>query len=455
LSSAVVRFISRAVGRSEQHEVRGVFCTSFYLFLVLGLVTAGLTSLLAFFLKGIVKNPQDLTLFRWLLLILGFNFAIDFPVRAFNAVFTSTIRDDISVGLSTVKSVIAAALIYWVVKIGHGVMAVAVVSVGMSLLDDVARVWLAYRLEPALSLNPRYIDWARVKPLFNYSAFTFLARLGDLLQFRVDNLVITAYIGLAPVTHFFVASRLVEYLREALAQTIRGMTPIFSQDEGRSDFSAIRRNFMYVTKLCVYVSVFCCALSLIYGREFFARWMGPRYVDAYPVLVVLIAGLVFRLVQLPASPLLYGISKHKYYAYSTIAEGILNLVLSIVFVKRYGILGVALGTAIPMALMNVIVQPIYISYVAGVSWSEYVLHILRHSATALVVIAVGWAATRPLVEASYGALVLCGLIQTVIFVPAVIRLGLTGEERSRLFSVLVQAMPFTNRGTPVLAGANK
>src|SRR2546426_9169908 len=41
-------------------------------------------------------------------------------------------------------------------------------------------------------------------------------------------------------------------------------------------------------------------------------------------------------------------------------EGLANLALSIALVQWYGILGVALGTAIPMALVSLFVLPVYV-----------------------------------------------------------------------------------------------
>ena len=88
LSSAVVRFISRAVGRKDDEEVRTVIATSFYMFLILGLLSAAVTVIAVFLIGFFVSSSVDLRMMRILLLLLGLNFAVDFPVRSFNAVFT-------------------------------------------------------------------------------------------------------------------------------------------------------------------------------------------------------------------------------------------------------------------------------------------------------------------------------------------------------------------------------
>lgn len=457
LSSAVVRFISRAVGRAEKDEVRTVFCTSFYLFLCLGVVTAILTWGLMWALGGIIRNPGDLGLFRALLLILGLNFAIDFPVRSFNAVFTSNIRDDISVGLSMAKSVVATGLIVLAVSNGHGIMMLAVITVGCSLVDSVARIFFAFRLEPALSIHPKYADWSRVRPLFGYSTYSFISRLGDILQFRIDHLVITAYIGLGAVTHYFVAARLVEYLREAISQSVRGMAPVFSQEEGRDDYDSIRAKFLYVTKITGLLATFVVGCAIGFGKPFIHTWMGARFSDSYPVLVVLAAGVYFRMVQLPSVPLLYGISKHKYHAYSTLVEGVLNLTLSLALVRPFGILGVALGTQIPMTVMTLFVQPWYVSRVSGLSLPRYLRHMGRNVAVSGAVFGVAYAACRPFISTGYLPLVLNFMAVSAIYWPLAFWLGLNRHERNHLIMSIRRSIGVseTAADAPLAAQAGK
>jgi hypothetical protein len=58
-------------------------------------------------------------------------------------------------------------------------------------------------------------------------------------------------------------------------------------------------------------------------------------------------------------------------AYWTVLAGGANLALSIYLGRRYGILGVAFGTTIPMLVVKLIVQPWYVLRVAGVTITDY------------------------------------------------------------------------------------
>ncbi len=434
LSSAVVRFISRAVGRRDEAEIRKIVSTSFYLFLGMGLASALATLCITAGMGFLVKDPADVSLFRLLLLLTGFSFACDFPVRSFNAVFTANLREDIGTGITLVKTVLNTVFIVLAIRRGYGVVGLCVVTVTLSLLDSLVRVVLAYQVEPAVSVSPRHFDRTRLKPLFGYSAFTLIGRLGDTLRFRMDQVVITSFLGLTSVTHYFVGARLVEYLASFMQQMVGVVTPMFSQEEGVNDFASIRSKFMFLTKITVYVTAYFGWATLLYGKPFIIRWMGPEYVDGYWVLAAFMGGVLVKLVQMPSGPLLFGISKHQFITVSNLVEGVANLALSLWFVRMWGIVGVALGTAIPMVLMGLVAQPWYVCRAIEMRVGDYLRPLTLHSLLASAIFAAGWVLVRRWVVPSYLPMVACASLQALLYAPAAFFAGFTRAEREKLWS---------------------
>lgn len=441
LSTAISRYLSRAVGQENAEEFKKVSSTSFYLFLGLGVITALLTLALAFSLNYFVESPADRRLFQFLLILLGFNFSFDFPVRPFNAVFSSNLREDISIGISIVKTLLTTLFIVAALKMGYGILGLAVVSVFFSVADSLTRVFVAFRIEPNMTISPRYFDGASVRSLFSYSAYSFIAKIADVLRFQIDNLVITAFVNLATVTHYTIAVRLVDYLAKLISQSMGTIGTVFSQDEGRNDYEAIRKKFLFLTKISLYIAMFFGCMAIIYGRAFVQRWMGAEYLDAYPVMVILFASYIILLMQSPLGPMLYGISKHKFFAYTNIADGFANFFLSILFVQRYGMFGVALGTAIPM-VVNGVVRPWYACRCIDLSVSIYVSQVLTDSALALGLLAAGLLVCMPLNEPAYGSIALAVAVQTAIYWPAVIFWGFKKEQRDTVLNAGKKAFAF-------------
>jgi O-antigen/teichoic acid export membrane protein len=133
------------------------------------------------------------------------------------------------------------------------------------------------------------------------------------------------------------------------------------------------------------------------------------------VLVVLVLSQFFAVSQTPSVALMFGISKHKFFALMSSVEGVLNLVLSLVLVRFYGLVGVALGTMVPMVLSKLVIQPLYVSRVSVVGYTEYVKTMARTLATALVSLVLPFVVTMEFVRPDYGVLFLLGSLSAIVY----------------------------------------
>jgi O-antigen/teichoic acid export membrane protein len=95
--------------------------------------------------------------------------------------------------------------------------------------------------------------------------------------------------------------------------------------------------------------------------------VGARYVPhSYPVLVVMIIPFALMLAQAASTRILFGLGKHQTMASITVIEGIANLILSIALVRPLGIVGDALGTAIPLSFTCLVFLPRHLKKQIGV-----------------------------------------------------------------------------------------
>src|SRR5690606_21156386 len=63
---------------------------------------------------------------------------------------------------------------------------------------------------------------------------------------------------------------------------------------------------------------------------------------------------------------------HRFFAWMTLGDGIANLSLSLLLVGPYGMIGVSIGTLVPMLITKLIIQPVYVCRVLGIQfWTYY------------------------------------------------------------------------------------
>jgi O-antigen/teichoic acid export membrane protein len=143
--------------------------------------------------------------------------------------------------------------------------------------------------------------------------------------------------------------------------------------------------------------------------------MGPHYTDSYLVMALLVIGVMVALWQGPSISLLYGTSKHKIYAIFNSIEGVANLVLSLLFVRWYGMYGVALGTLVPMLVSKLFIQPVYVCRVTGIHYWTYARKTLRTLASVAVALVVPLLISIRFAAPNYKMLFMVGILSALIY----------------------------------------
>jgi len=432
LSTANERFISRALGTGDMEEVNVVFNTSLFLFVAAGILTIIISAVIAGVTTWFVHNPLDIRVFRIIILAVGLTMAFSFPARAFEGVLFAHVRFYVMSITDMVKILIRTALLVYFLGRGYGIITVAIISLGSELLYNVAISAIVIRRFPELRIGWSYATRSRIKPLFGYSIYSFIANVADKLKYHLDAFVITAVLGLSLVTHYNIGSRISSYYILFITAATALVIPVFSTFEGLKDYDQIREKFLFFTKMNTILSMLLGGAIVIYGKAFISRWMGTGYLDAYDVLIALMISSIVTTIQITSKSLLYGLSKHKMYAYTVILEGIANLTISLILVRTLGILGVALGTTIPALVVNLYVLPRYAIRVIQLRLSQYLKVILGPILLGSAVYAVCWLLVRNQIANSFKSILLLGAGTSAIFILVNVLVLISRDERRKL-----------------------
>jgi len=241
---------------------------------------------------------------------------------------------------------------------------------------------------PQIRIRPWFVRKDKVKQLFSYSIFTFLANISQAIRFRLDNVVIAMVLpkatALVAVAHYNIAAMLIQNFRLGLDAMFGVLFPYFSRVYASGDQARMQRLVLFAIRRSVQVSLFFGFALLVWGRDFIEAWINPEFLDAYPPLVVLATAISLTMGQFPAYSFLYGTSRNQFVAIVNMIEAALNLGLTLLLIGPLGLLGVALGTAIPMLTMQCTVLPIYTARRLGVGLPKYLRNYLRGAMVSLI-----------------------------------------------------------------------
>ncbi len=439
--SAVQFQVAKALGEKDATSANRTISTSFYAFAALGSVILVITMVLAFLSHRLISNSSDAALFRSVLLIMGLGFAVGFPGRAFIGAISAHLRWDLLSSVTLAVLLLRTIAIVIAIKAGGGMVHLAVATVLGDALMYVIYYFILKRIQHQFRLSPALATIITLKEILRYSAFTLIIKISDQLRFYVHVLIVSAFLSVSAVTHYAIASRLALSFRDLMIALLGILSPWFSLLLGNKDYQAIRRVFVFGTKVSVSVSTTIACCMILYGREFIERWMGKSYLDAYWPLAFLVGGIFFDVSQLPSVSYMYGVSRHRFLAYMTLLEGTANGILSLYLVRIYGLTGVALGALIPMAAFWLFIQPLYVCRHVGLSTRTYYLGLFGRAAgvTSMAVIVPWLLVFRWIVRPSLVSIGVLAACQTGVALLVAYLLVLDAEERQsvlRTFTLL-------------------
>ncbi|OPY61755.1 MAG: putative membrane protein EpsK [Pelotomaculum sp. PtaU1.Bin065] len=374
IATSIHKYVAEYYSKKDNKSLNSFISTSYVAYLLIGVVVFLVTIFLAinfnrFFLSASNLIPET----RLVMVIVGFNIAIGFPLGVLGGIVRGLQRFDINSLVETVAFVVKSFLVIIMLKAGYGLVALAVISLVTTVIAHVWRAIYAYFIYPELKISFSFFQKSFLKKIFKYSIFSFVLAVATKIIFYTDSIVIGVFLSSAAITYYSIGGRLVEYIRQVILEMIGVILPTASSFDAQNDKDKIRKLLIAGTKYSMIVFIPFAAFLFVMGKDFIALWMGAQYVDrTISVLFILLFSQFFAVSQIASGTILLGVNKHRFLALLSMVEALVNLILSLVLVRKMGIVGVAIGTAIPLIVNNFIILPVYVCKVLGVPVVEYV-----------------------------------------------------------------------------------
>jgi O-antigen/teichoic acid export membrane protein len=383
LTSAVNRFLTRAITRTETTTANAVIVTGLVIFSAVGALAFVIAIAVALAATWFFTDAGEIAVFRQIVLILGADVALAFPFAVFNAVLVAHYRFDVVSAVQLSALAVRTALIVYFISHGYSILALAVITLAVNMPSRLVVAFAARRLLPWLKLSPAYFRPDQARALFGYGRYAFVAAFADRIRFQIDTLVVASFLGVGLVTHYAIAARVTQMFMDLIIRVFGVIGPVFVRLDASGDRAQMRDTFLLATRVSVLASVTVAGGIIILGERFIQLWVGSDYRDAYWPMVILTSSLAVGLMQMPSVSFLFASARHRFFAYLSTGEAIANLGLSIILVRDYGMLGVSLGTAIPLLVTKLILQPPYVCNALALDLRAYYFELGRSALLAV------------------------------------------------------------------------
>jgi O-antigen/teichoic acid export membrane protein len=329
---------------------------------------------------------------------------------------------------------------------GGGLVALATVAAIGALNQRWVTRWLAKWRRPDLFSLRGHWNREVLRGVPSLAIRAWLTAVGTVLVFNTDQFFVAATQGVEGIPSFRAAWVFVHNLT-VLAVSVGLASSVFISHYWQAgDMAQVRRLVERNSRLGLLVMLCTCAVVVTAGRSLFDLWLGQGNFAGYRILAVFLISET-----LEAHSYIISTSSRatndEAFAFSSIAAGILKIVLAIILIRTHGLLGLALATMIALLTTNHWYMVWRGIRRLRIPLSEYfrevVWPVLIWSSAALVLAALLAVVLRPASD----MVKLAGAVSVVgtVFVLALFRLVMSQHERTiirvKLAATLRRVLP--------------
>jgi O-antigen/teichoic acid export membrane protein len=248
--------------------------------------------------------------------------------------------------LSACGSIISLATLVTVVLFQGSLPLLVFASTFGTILAASGNAWLLFRRRPWLLPRPAAFDAGSAKLILKLGFMFFALQVTATFGYNSDNIVITQILGVSAVSVYAVPQKLFSVVSILVAIGLGPIWPAYSEAFARGDIEWARETFLRSIRWIMMAVGPACAVLVLVGPRAVRLVMGASLQIPFSLFVVLGVWAAVSAVSNAMSVLLNGASVLRGQTIIGLIAGSSNLLLSIVLTRRFGIIGVCLGSII-------------------------------------------------------------------------------------------------------------
>jgi O-antigen/teichoic acid export membrane protein len=189
------------------------------------------------------------------------------------------------------------------------------------------------------------------KKIFKLGIMFFVLQCAFALSYTSDNIVIAQILGAAAVAVYAIPQKLFSFVSGVVSLAIIPLWPAYGEAIARGDVAWVRRVFMGSLWLVLAITIPVCTFLVFAGPWILRVAVGKSLNVPISLLLVLAVWAVISAVSVVVSILLNGAGVLKEQTVPVVIATVSNLALSIFLTRRFGVIGVCLGSIITQLLV--------------------------------------------------------------------------------------------------------
>lgn len=375
IGTGAARFLSHALGRNNFEELEEITSSLFFALLAAALVYLLCIAVFSLYFEKIFDMPRGTAgIGPWVMLLTGLSGAVAIPFGVFNGGLRAgqkfVILNTIRVALLLMRLLLVVLLFS---LCSPSLIWLGGVYLFLELLSGIAAFTAVKHAAPWNRVRWRSFRWSVMWKVNRFSLLVLVTHIAGLLYWKTDNIIINKLLDPDLLTGYSVVANFVLFSHQLAALGISVLIPASTLIYAQGDYSRLGRLLYRANRTVVPLAVSFQVFLIVFGKDVLAVYLGNAYIE-YAVLFPLLAGgAVISVTQSAASIVPQAFGKLLPVSIISLITAIANVVLTIFFVVvlKWGLLGVAAGTATVLVVNKLLFWPWYTARLLKIPLSRY------------------------------------------------------------------------------------
>lgn len=353
LNDGLLRYISMFRGKKEQDKINYIFRKAFYLLLFTGLVGGMLLFISSSYIANNVFHNSNLTIFLQL-------FSITIPLDVILVLFLAPLRAYEKVGWRIFISSVLISLLHVVfillfIASGIGIIAIPL-SYVIGMLGAVLAAFVILKKQaPEIFIKKAYKGADVFKDVLTYSWPLIFAEIIWKVFKWTDSFFIGYFKTAVDVGLYNAAIPIALLLTFSSDLFMQMFVPLINKEYSKNNTEVVKQLSQQVGKWIFFTNLPILILLFLFPGEFLNLLFGKEFVVGADALRVLTIGVMFLSISGVPTRVLGMLGKSKKVLFDILVTALINLVLNIMLIPKYGIYGAAASTSFSFIILSVIV----------------------------------------------------------------------------------------------------
>lgn len=373
ITGSVTQLIAKNDNKETMNKINIIVNNSFFLQVIIGFTIILLGIICSFFFPNWFEiTPESKETASMAFLLASIGYGISFPQKTLKGLIRGKQHIALAIWLDFFMFILTTGLNLYFLYLGFGLLALPIGTIIVRLLSYLVYFKMAKKTLSGLSISISYFKWKDAKYILNVSSVWFIGSMSAIVIYTSDTLIIGATLSTGLVTIYALTFRLPEFLREFIYTLNNTAMPGLGQLAGQGNLERIRSILITMFPLVMNITFGAVLLIIFFNEEFVRLWVGAKMYGGDNLSLIFALTLFTTVVFHTFSMILSSSLNLKSVTISRIIEAILNIIISLVLVKEYGLIGVAFGTLIASLLTSFWIVPIFACKYIKISFINFI-----------------------------------------------------------------------------------